>query len=60
MALWGQFLNRHGQVRGRMARDFLACVARQEMFDAVKQCFPFLPLAPQCSIHHFYTFYKIL
>lgn len=60
MALWGQFLDRHGQVREQMAHDFLACVARQETFDGIKHCFPFLPLAPQCSIHHFYTFYKIL
>ncbi len=60
IALWGQFLNRYGRVREQMARDFLACVAREQTFDGIKRCFPFLPLAPQCSIHYFYTFYKIL
>ena len=59
MALWGQFLNHHEQLRESMAQHFLNCVAEQETLASIKHCFPYLPLAPQCSIHHFYRFYKI-
>jgi hypothetical protein len=60
LALWGQFLNGQEQIREKMARDFLAHIAREETFDGIQRCFPYLPLAPQCSIYYFYTFYKII
>jgi len=60
LALWGQFLTKEGQVREKMMSDFLRCVEEQEALDAIKQCFPYLPLRPNCSIGYFYRFYDIL
>jgi hypothetical protein len=60
LALWGQFLTKEGQVREKMASDFLHCAEEQETLEATKQCFPYLPLRPKCSIDYFYRFYGIL
>lgn len=59
MALWGQFLNHKEQLREPMAQRFLNCIVEQATLADIKRCFPYPPLAPQCSLHHFYTFYKI-
>ncbi len=60
LALWGQFLTKEGQVREKMVSNFLHCVEEQETLEAIKQCFPYLPLRPNCSIGYFYRFYDIL
>jgi hypothetical protein len=57
--LWGQFLDRHGQVRQAKAAAFLACVERQERLDGLVGCFPYPVLVPECDIAHFYTFFSI-
>jgi hypothetical protein len=56
---WGQFLDRHGQVREAMASAFLACIERQVSLEGLVGCFPYPVLAPECSIAHFYAFFGI-
>ena len=58
MALWGQFLTRHGQVRAPERASFLACLQQQTTLAGLKQCFPYQVLRPVCSIEHFYRFYE--
>lgn len=57
MPLWGQFLDRHGEVRERAARTFLDRLERQTSLDTLEQCFP-LPVltleAPASVFHEFY------
>lgn len=55
---WGQFLDRHGQVRGAMTADFLAAIGRQRTLAGLVACFPYPVLAPECSIDHFYGFHE--
>jgi hypothetical protein len=58
LALWGQFLNRNGQLRDQIADPFLACIQEQDTLDGLKQCFPFQVLRPECTIDIFYKFYE--
>jgi hypothetical protein len=45
MPLWGQFLDRHGNVRADMQTWFLERIARQSGMADLEQCFPFRALA---------------
>ena len=57
MPLWGQFLDRHGEIKESMTRPFLGRVERQTSLDGLDQCFPFPVLAVEGSVlelHHFY------
>ena len=57
MPLWGQFLDRHGEVKENMTRPFLERLECQSSLDSVGQCFPFQVLSVQASVRDFYDFY---
>jgi hypothetical protein len=57
--MWGQFLDRHGQVRQAMAATFLACIEGQRSLDGLAGCFPYPVLALECDIARFYAFFGI-
>ena len=59
MPLWGQFLDRHGEVKVNMARPFLERLECQSSLDGVGECFPFQVLSVQASVREFYDFYGI-
>jgi hypothetical protein len=59
MPLWGQFLDRHGEIKENMTRPFLERLERQSNLDSLDQCFPFQVLSVQASVQEFYDFYKI-
>jgi hypothetical protein len=59
MPLWGQFLDRRGEIKGRMTRQFLERLDRQSSLDILDQCFPFQVLALEAPAPDFYAFYKI-
>jgi len=59
MPLWGQFLDRYGEVKEDMARPFLERLESQSSLDSVDQCFPFEELSLQASVQEFYDCYKI-
>jgi hypothetical protein len=59
MPLWGQFLDRHGEVKEKMARPFLERLECQSSLDGVGQCFPFQVLSVQAPVTAFYDFYGI-
>ena len=59
MPLWGQFLDRHGEVKEKMARPFLERLECQSSLDGVGQCFPFQVLSVQAPVTEFYDFYGI-
>ena len=53
MPLWGQFLDRHGEVREQPARHFLERVDRQSSLDDLDGCFPFPVLRLEASAAEF-------
>ena len=59
MPLWGQFLNRYGEIKESMTRRFLERLERQSRVDSLDQCFPFQVLAVEASVREFYDFYGI-
>ena len=59
MPLWGQFLDRHGEVKANMTRPFLERLECQSSLDGVGECFPFPVLSVEASVREFYDFYGI-
>jgi len=57
MPLWGQFLDRHGEIKENVTRQFLARLERQSSLDGLDQCFPFQVLAVEASVLEFYKVY---
>ncbi|WP_109483825.1 hypothetical protein [Paraburkholderia sp. C35] len=57
MPLWGQFLDRYGNVRPDMQTYFLQRIAQHRDMAAIAQCFPFRALATDVSIAVFDGFY---
>lgn len=59
MPLWGQFLDRHGEVRESVTRPFLDRLARQSDVDDLDRCFPLQVLTAEAPAQEFYEFYGI-
>ncbi len=58
MPLWGQFLDRGGEVKESMTRQFLERLERQSSLDSLSQCFPFQVLRLEAPVSEFYDFYE--
>ena len=59
MPLWGQFLDRHGEVRESVTRPFLDRLEGQASLDTLDQCFPFQVLTLDAPASDFYELYGI-
>jgi hypothetical protein len=59
MPLWGQFVNRHGEIKERMALQLTERLERQSSLDGLDQCFPFQVLAVEASVLEFYELYGV-
>jgi hypothetical protein len=59
MPLWGQFVNRHGEIKESMTRQLLDRLERQSSLDGLDQCFPFQVIALEASVLDFYEFYGV-
>ena len=59
MPLWGQFLDRRGQIKEKMTREFVERLERQSSVDTLGQCFPLHVLSVAASALEFYDFYGI-
>ena len=59
MPLWGQFLDRYGEIRKSVTSQFLERLERQSSLDSLDQCFPFQVLSVEASVTEFYDFYGI-
>jgi hypothetical protein len=57
MPLWGQFLDRHGAVRQRMAVPFLHRLSSLQNPQGLAACFPFQALALEAPVSVFRDFY---
>jgi hypothetical protein len=59
MPLWGQFLDRRGEIRESLARQFRERLERQSSVDGLGQCFAFPVLSVEASVLDFYEFYGV-
>jgi hypothetical protein len=59
MPLWGQFLDRFGEIKESMARRFLERLESQSSLDCLEQCFPFQVFSVEAPVREFYDFYGI-
>ncbi len=59
MPLWGQFLNRRGEVKERVALEFLERLRRQSRLEDLDRCFPLQVLGLEASAAEFFTFYGV-
>jgi hypothetical protein len=59
IALWGQFLDRHGAVRPDMAQVLLERSARCAAGDDLNTCFPYRVLRLACELAPFYRYYGL-
>ena len=59
MPLWGQFLDRHGELKETMTRQFVERLERQPNLNGLEHCFPLQVLRVEASVQAFYDFYGI-
>ena len=59
MPLWGQFVNRQGDVRVDTAREFRARLRRQTALEGLDKCFPYQVLSLEAAARDFYEFYGV-
>jgi hypothetical protein len=59
MPLWGQFVNRHGDVRENMARQFRERLGRRSSLEHLDDCFPLQLLSLEAPVLEFYDFYGV-
>jgi hypothetical protein len=57
MPLWGQFLDRHGEIRADVAGTFLGRLERQSSLEGLDDCFPFRVLTLEAEAGEFHDFY---
>ena len=59
MPLWGQFVDRHGEIKESVRHQLLERLERQTSLDDLDQCFPFQVLSVEASTPDFYEFYGV-
>lgn len=59
MPLWGQFLDRHGEIKEGMAHRFRERLERQSSVEGLEQCFPLPVLTAAAPVRELYDFYGI-
>lgn len=59
MSLWGQFLDRRGDVRPGIAADFIRRLSTTTNIRDLTDTFPLQPLAVDAPIAPFYSFYGL-
>ena len=59
MPLWGQFVNRDGEVRQDVACRFRDCLRQHPSLQDLDRCFPFQVLALEAPVTEFYDFYGV-
>jgi hypothetical protein len=59
MPLWGQFLDRHGEVRENLAQLLLDRLGRQAGLEGLDGCFRFQVLRVEAPAAEFYDFYGV-
>ena len=59
LTLWGQFLDRNGQLKPETVSTFTGCLQRQDSLFGVLNCFPLNVLYLEAPVDIFYQFYGV-
>ena len=59
MPLWGQFVDRCGELKESLAQPFRTRLERQASLEGLDECFPFQVLTLEAPMHEFYEFYGV-
>jgi hypothetical protein len=59
MPLWGQFLDRHGDIKERVARELLDRLERQSGLEFLDECFPYPVLGVEAPLDELRAFYDV-
>lgn len=59
IVLWGQFVDRYGQVKPQLAEQFHQQLHTQHSLDDLQRSFPFSVLHLECPVERFYQFYQV-
>jgi hypothetical protein len=59
IALWGQFVDRHGEIRHGVGEQFLARLTQRVVEADLEDCFPYQVLRLECPVQSCYQFYGI-
>jgi hypothetical protein len=59
LPLWGQFVDRRGQLRGDVAREFLARLGRPSSAGGLNECFPLPVLRLEAPVTDFLEFHGL-
>jgi hypothetical protein len=59
MPLWGQFLDRRGELRAPSTRRLLERLGRQTSLETLDDCFPLQVLRLEAPVREFYDFYGV-
>ena len=59
IALWGQFVDRHGQVRKDVEEKFWKSMKGAASLEDLLVSFPFPMLRLECPIRVFYDYYRV-
>jgi hypothetical protein len=59
MPLWGQFLDRRGDVKPSMAQRLLERLGRQSTLDGLDECFPLQVLRLEVPVRALDEFYGV-
>jgi hypothetical protein len=59
MPLWGQFVNRLGEIRENLARHFRERLAKHSALQDLERCFPFQALYLEAPVAEFHEFFGI-
>jgi hypothetical protein len=55
--LWGQFIDRRGQIKRDVSESFLERLNQQYSMDGIENCFPYQVLTLESAVQEFYWFY---
>jgi hypothetical protein len=59
MPLWGQFVDRRGELKESLAQPFRTRLERQSSLEDLDECFRFQVLTLEAPMHEFYEFYGV-
>jgi hypothetical protein len=59
MPLWGQFVDRRGEVREKPAAELRARLTRQSSLESLDECFPLQVLGLEAPVSEFYDFFGV-
>jgi hypothetical protein len=59
MSLWGQFLDRHGDLKPSPTQQFLERLERESDPGRLDQCFPLQVLTVEAPVQEFYDLYGV-